>query len=297
MGEVLITGGSGFLGSYLIKASQKEFETVGTYHKHPVQGQRTSYIQIDITKANQTLRIIRDHRPDCVIHTAALTNVNYCEEHREEAKKINVEGTRNVALACKGAGAKLIYISTDYVFDGENAPYKEDDPPNPINYYAKTKLEGEKIIQSIGIEYAIARISVPYGWHAPNQHKNYVTWLIEKLQNKQTATIVIDQYNTPTLVSNAAEAILEIWKQGKIGIFHVCGKECISRFDFALKVAQVFSLDKQLIKAITSDQLNQIAKRPKKSCLDITKTKKILKIKMLDTNQGLFEMKKQKNNI
>ena len=297
MEKVLITGGSGFLGSYLVKAFEKEFETIGTYRKHRVEGQKTFYVYMDITDVNQTLRIIRDYRPDCVIHTAALTNVDYCEEHREEAKKINVEGTRNVALACEEVGAKLIYVSTDYVFDGEKAPYKEEDVPNPINYYAQTKLEGERIVQSLEIEYAIARISVPYGWHTPNQHKNYVTWLIEKLRNGQTVTIVTDQYNTPTLVSNAAEAILEIWKQTKSGRFHVCGKECINRFDFAIKVTQIFSLDKKLIQPITSEQLEQIAKRPKKSCLDITKAEKILKIKLLDINQGLLEMKKQKNNV
>lgn len=289
MEKILITGGSGLLGSKLAKLASEEFEVVATYNKHFV---KTEYrlIPLDITKNREVDRIFRDEKPDLVVHTAALTNVDYCEDHREEAWKINVKGTENLAWACKKIGAKITYISTDFIFDGGKGMYKEGDPVHPVDYYGATKFEGEKVIENLNVDHIIARVSVLYGWNIQNS-LNFVTWIINALKQGRQINIVTDQYVSPTLADNAAEAIIKLIKKNVEGIFHTAGSERINRYDFALKIADVFNLDNGLINPIMSEELKQKAKRPKDSSLDVGKVEKI-GIKLFSVEEGLTQMKR-----
>ncbi len=185
-------------------------------------------------------------KPDVVVHAATLTDVDKCELNKELAWKVNVEGTKNIVEAAKATGSFLIYISTDYVFGGENGRYKETQAPNPINYYGLTKLKAEEIVKTQK-EYFIARPSVIYGSTPAAGKVNFALWLIETLRKGEHVKIVTDQWNTPTLNTNLAEMTLEVIERRLTGIYHLCGATRVSRFEFAEQIADVFNLDKGLI--------------------------------------------------
>lgn len=284
MKRLFITGGSGLLGSRFRKFS-KDYEVISTYNRNVEE----NAVKLDITNEKDVLDKITSINPDLVIHPAALTNVDYCEDHQKEADQINAQGTLNIVKACEEADAKLIYVSTDFVFDGEKGKYQENDKTNPISYYGLSKLKGEEFVINSNINYAIARVSVLYGWH---KNFNYVTWVINELNENNQINIVTDEFNSPTYAENAAEAILNIYSKDKEGIYHIAGDERINRFEFAKNIAQVFELDESLINPIKSSDLIRKAKRPMDSSLSVEKAKNDLDIKLLNTKEGLIEMKK-----
>lgn len=303
LSRLLIIGGSGLLGFKCIEEAAKDFEVFATYNAREMESEHCEFCRLDKTNRDDVFSLTEKIKPDVVIDTAALHNVNHCETHRDEAHRVNVEGTRNVAEACRKIGAKMIFMSTDYVFDGKKGYYTEEDPPNPLSYYAVTKLEGERAVAAAGTDYAIARPSVIYGWN-PSELKglksssgksmNFVIWALGKLQNGEEISIVTDQYSSPTLADNLAEALLTLAKTDKTGIYHTAGKGCINRFDFTKKIAEIFELDESLIKPVTSNMFKQVAERPLRCCLDVSKAERDLKIKFLTPEEGLKKMKKQR---
>ncbi len=225
-----------------------------------------------------------------VVHAATLTDVDKCETNKELAWKVNVEGTKNITEAAKNAGSFLIYISTDYVFSGEKGQYKENDKPDPINYYGLTKLKAEEIVQAQA-EYFIARPSVIYGSTPAAGKVNFALWLIETLRKGERARIVTDQWNTPTLNTNLAEMTLEVVERRLTGIYHMCGATRVSRYDFAGQIADAFGLDKGLIDPVLSSQFTWPAKRPMDSSLDTSKSQKTLQNKPLTMDAALKQLK------
>jgi dTDP-4-dehydrorhamnose reductase len=275
---ILVTG-SGLLGIEVIKTLGQEFEVVGTYNSKPKEGS----VRLDITDRNGVFAAVAKLRPGAIVHTAALTNVDYCEDHRDEAMAINALGTKNVADAARQYGAKMIHVSTDFVFDGKGSMYREDDPVNPISFYAYTKLLGEYYV--LGLDnYVIARTSVVYG----NARQNFVTWVRDSLKAGTRIKVVNDQFNTPTLSVDCAEAILELLKNYTWGIYHTAGSERMSRYEFARQVAAFYSLDESLIEPVNSTTLNQKARRPMDSSLDTAKISKLHN--MLNIKKGLEKM-------
>jgi len=287
--RIAITGSSGLLGNEVAKLAKRDYEVISLHNTKTIY---SDSVQLDITGTQRVLEFFSGLKPDVVIHTASQTNVDRCETEKENAWNINVVGTRNIAKACKRTRAKLIYISTDYVFDGEKGNYREQDTPNPINYYGTTKLEGEKQVAQYCQNYAILRTSVLYGWHPWKQ--NFATWTISQLrQNKQIA-VVEDHYNTPTLASNLAEMAMEFIEKDLQGLYHSSGSERISRFAFAQQIAKTFELNPQLIKPIKMSQLTAwIAKRPRDSSLNTEKIEKQLRTKPLNVTSGVAMMKKE----
>ncbi len=248
---------------------------------------------LDVTDKEATAKLIGKIKPDYVIDTHALTNLDYCEMHKEEAWEVNVVGAQNMAKACKKLGSKYVFLSTDSVFDGKKKSYVEEDSTNPLNYYGKTKLAAEQAIEATWEDCIIARTSVIYGKGGMNK-VNFASWLIEKLSKGERANIVVDQYNNPTLVDNLADLLLRLIEKDATGLFHATGKNCISRYDFSLQIADTFGLNKKLINSITTSELNQIAKRPLRVDMCVTKAEQSSGLKMLTTNQGLRELRKQK---
>ena len=298
-------GGSGLLGFKVAELSVKEaFETYATYNLRPIELNECNSVRLDKTVRDDTLDLVKKVKPEVVIDTAAIHNVDYCETHHDEAWKVNVEGTRNVADACKEVGAKMILISTDYVFDGKKNFYTEQDVPNPLHFYAKTKLEGENLIKKAGIDYAIARPSVIYGWNpgelaglksSSGKSMNFVIWVINKLKREEEISIVTDQYSSPTYADNLAEALLALSKSDKQGVYHTTGKTCTNRFNFTKKIAEVFELSGSLIRPVTSDVFKQVAERPKRCCLDVSKAERELAVTFLTVEEGLKKMKEQRS--
>jgi dTDP-4-dehydrorhamnose reductase len=287
--KLLVTGASGLLGNKIVELAKNDHTVIPLHKTKPLH---SNSLKLDITDAIEVLNLLHKLKPDAVIHTASETNVDKCETKKEHAWKINVEGTSNISLACSKANAKLVYISTDYIFDGEKGLYIEEDKPNPINYYGATKLEGENQVVQHCKNYAILRTSVLYGWHPWKQ--NFATWVINSLKQGKEITVVKDHYNTPTLADNLAEMALEAVQKDLQGLYHASGSERISRYEFALQIAKIFNLDSSLIKPIKMSQLTAwVAKRPRDSSLNIDKIQKQLKTKPLNITEGLNRMKKE----
>ena len=243
---------------------------------------------VDIVQKAQTVESIVAVAPDVVVHTAAETNVDRCETERDLAWKINVDGTASVVEGCVRAGAKLVLMSTDYVFDGAKGDYGEADEPKPINFYGLTKLEAERITASALPGSLIVRTSVLYGWHPTKL--NFATWILKALRERQRTKVAVDHINSPTLADNLARAVSTGIQRGSQGVLHVAGSERISRFDFALRIAKFFNLDNSLLTPVEMKDLDWIAKRPRDSSLSVAKAQKELGIELLGADRGVQEM-------
>lgn len=292
MEKLIVTGAGGFLGSKIVGIAKDKYDTFAFYHTSYNKSlkKRCRFIQLDITNKEELFATVRKIKPQFVIHCAALARVDYCESHRREAYLTNTVSTKNIGDACKLNNAKLVYVSTDSVFDGnKDGSYIEEDRPNPLNYYSKTKLDGEKFAATCD-NHIICRVSTLYGWQHPRQKPNFAFWLINQLKSNREVKVVTDQYSNPTFIDNAAENILALLEKGFTGIIHITGKECLSRYEFAKRIVATFGLDGGLITPCSSAELKQIAKRPKHVCLD-TKKARMIGLKLLTINEGLIKMK------
>lgn len=292
--KLLVTGASGLLGHKLVLLALREaHEVYSVYKEHPVSMGNT--IKLDLTDENRVSEIISAVKPQVIIHAAAYTDVEGCEINRDLAWKVNAEATKQLAMLSASINAHFIYVSTDYVFDGEKGLYTEEDKPSPINYYGYTKLKGEEFVKKYAKQWCIARASViyGYGWEQ-TQKPNFATWIINNLKQGKEIKVIKDQYVSPTLNTNLAEMLLNIAEKKLTGIFHTAGASRISRYEFALKLAETFNLDISLIKPATMDEMSWLAKRPRDSSLDIKKTMTILDKKPLRIDTALRIMKNEK---
>jgi dTDP-4-dehydrorhamnose reductase len=290
--RLLVTGASGLLGTRLCEVAVKNHEIYSVYSQRPpVYG---APFKIDIADEKAYEKIFRKLRPEAVVHAAALTDVDKCEVEKELAWKTNVQGTANIARLCCIHSAFLVYVSTDYVFNGKKGTYKETDKPGPINYYGLTKLEGEKIVEKSEVECCIARTSVLYGTVPSSEKTNFALWLLDKLKRKEEAKIVMDQWNSPTLNTNLAGMILEILERKIGGTFHLAGATRLSRYEFAKSVAKAFDLDMNLIVPVSSGAIPWIAKRPRDSSLNVDKAQETLRNhRPMQIHEALEKMKKE----
>lgn len=287
MKRILVTGAGGLLGSRLIDILSGNYEVVPT---HNMQSTQASSVKMDITDRDAVIGTIGQVSPAIVIHAAAATNVDKCETDKEWAWMVNAEGTRNVAESCMKIGAKLIYVSTDYVFDGERGFYREGDKPKPVNNYGSTKLKGEEYTEQICRDHVIARTSVLYGWHP--RKMNFATWVIDSLRNGREISVVSDHYNSPTFADVLADAILRLIEKDLKGTYHASGSESIGRYDFALRIAETFGLDEMLVKPVRMEELKTwVARRPRDSSLCVEKVEGELQIALPDVSESLCKMK------
>jgi dTDP-4-dehydrorhamnose reductase len=294
MGKVLITGANGLLGQKLCRHFSASYQAVAI-DLHPqsfIPSPDIIYHSLDITNREKVVSFIRGHQPGLIINAAAYTDVDGCEVNQKEARAVNLEAVETLVEICRKQKIRLIHLSTDYVFDGENGPYAEEDLPHPVSYYGKTKLESEKVIRSGNIDFLIVRTNVLYGW-GKKVKTNFLLWLLERLSGKQKIEIVTDQYNNPTLADNLSACIWEMAEKKLSGIFHVGGAEYLSRYDFALKVADKFGFDKSLISPVQTDLLAQPASRPKRGGLKIDKARKFIKTRPLNVEEGLEQVKRE----
>ncbi len=287
--KVLGTGLQGLVGSRITELlkDKYEFENI------------SRSTGVDITDRQQVLEAIKNSDAEIVLHLAAKTDVDGCEKDKEdrengEAWKINVEGTKNVAEACEESNKKLIYVSTDFVFDGtigDNEFYSEDDMPRPVNWYAQTKYEGEKIVQELASSWMILRLAYPY--RADFTKSDFVRAVKKRLEAGQDVTMVNDHIFTPTFIDDFANAIDRLIMQSATGIFHTVGSESLSPFAAAHKIAETFSFDTTLIHETTREEF--FAGRAQRPFRLAIKNAKILQlgIHMRTLTDGLQEIKKQ----
>lgn len=275
--RVLVTGGNGLLGTKTLGLLLAQGRQPVSASLEPECLNRFlgdfPYFQLDITDARAVSNLVADIRPEAVIHTAAFTAVDACETQRELSWRVNVDGTVNVAAACREASVRLAHVSTEYVFDGESGPYTEEDIPHPISYYGLSKLESEKAVRERCSDWAIARTTVLFG-EAPNVRPSFVAWLVDKLGKGETVRVVDDQIGSPTLADNLAEMLLAVLDSDRQGIYNTVGDSIIDRHSFAVIAAERFGLDPNLIQRIKTSELNQPAARPLKAGLIMEKFKK-----------------------
>jgi len=312
--RILVTGATGLLGSNVIKVAAEKYgaKVIGTIHKtKPLKPLPCELEFMDITDNQQVIKSIEKYKPDFIVHCAALVDPIILEENHSIGWKIFVEGTQNLAYECKKNNIKMIFISSDWVFDGLNPPYRENSIPHPINYYGILKVVGETVVQSIYKNYAIARVSGLYGinyairTHIPEKPYGFGSlsnYFLHKLQVGEEIKEWTDYINikaNPTLASDAAKVLINICIKDQTGIFHCSGRECTTRVELAKKVAKIFGFDEQLISTAFKDK-NDLKKwiggnlrLPKETCLDTTETEEKLNRKNLGIEEGLIEFKKE----
>ncbi len=301
--KVIVIGANGFLGTNIFKFRNSELVSNQNLNLVAADLDNTnlpsdiSFYSIDITNYEQLDKKITKLSPDIIILTAAMTNVDQCEANKKLATKINVMGSLNVVKVCKKTNSKLVFLSTDFIFDGirkKGYSYKERDIPNPLCHYAKTKHKAELIIFSSGIEYLICRTAVLYGWN--KEKLNFITWILNNLEQNKPLSIVTDQINSPTFIVNLVQIILKLIEKNAKGIYHTAGNCTLNRYEIALKCAELFEYNKKLITPI--DSIEQNAIRPKNVALDINKLKRLieLELKIYNLEEGLIYMKEHRND-
>ena len=289
--KLLVTGASGLLGHKVAQlALEKGHEVYSIYKEHQTNVGKP--IKLDLTDKSQVFETILRLKPQAIVHTAAYTDVDSCEINQDLAWKANVEATKHVAIASASIDSHLTYVSTDYVFDGEKGLYSEEDQPKPISYYGYTKLKGEEFVREHAKEWCIARASVIYGWGLKHK-QNFATWLINNLNQGKEVKVLKDQYVSPTLNTNLAQMLLEIAERRITGTLHTAGATRISRHEFALKLAEAFNLNINLIKPAKMNEMPWRAKRPKDSSLNVSKAGALLNAKPQKLNQALETMRKE----
>lgn len=278
--KVVITGSNGLLGQSLLNVLLKEKNNYDVYgfSKGVNRSGRNDfqYFSIDITNQNKLTKELLKIKPDYIVNTAAMTQVDACENDKIKCDTLNVNVVQLLAAICQELSAHLVHISTDFIFDGKKGWYKETDAPNPLSYYGFSKLKSEQVLEKSNINYTILRTSLVYGKVFDMSKSNIVLWVKESLENKREITIVDDQFRAPTYVEDLALACKISMDKNATGIFNIASSKLLSIYEIAIEIAEVFDLDNSYIKPIASLILNQTANRPAKTGFDLSKTNSIL---------------------
>jgi len=295
--KILITGSNGLLGQKLVALLYllPEVTLIATARGANRDEIYEDYIyeSMDITSEENVLTVFRKHKPDAVIHTAAMTHVDQCELNKEVCVDQNITAVNHIVKASKEVGAFLLHVSTDFIFDGTHGPLTEEETPNPVNYYGWTKWEAEKSVENSGLKWAIARTVLVYGVVQDMSRSNIVLWVKNNLEAKKEINVVNDQWRTPTLAEDLAKGCWLIVQNQAEGIFNISGEEMLSPYELAHQVADVWKLDKGLIKQADSSTFTQPAMRPPKTGFIIDKAKKQLGYTPHTLIEGLELVKEQ----
>jgi len=288
--KFLVTGSTGLIGRQICKDLSKVSEEVysGYNDSKPDYGVP---VQMQLTNFENLKDVIVKIEPDVILHLGAMTNVDLCEKEKDLAMKINAEATEVLAQQAAKHRAFFIYVSTDYVFDGQKGMRKETDPTNPVDFYGKTKLEGEKKVMNLASSWCIARTSTPYGIHPSKQ--SFPLWVVKNIKEGKEISVVTDQFTSPTYVPNLSHMLIEIAKRQIVGTIHLAGATRISRYEMAELIADKLPLDKKLLKTANMDEIKWLAKRPRDSSLDVSKAFSLLNEKPFTLESSLDDFVKE----
>lgn len=288
--RIVVTGGSGMLGHCLMRRAVPKHQLFGTYHTHPVEISGCNLARLDITDDKMVDSMVKALRPDVVIHTAALTDVDACERAPEKARRINSDGTAIVAKATEQAGAHLIYVSTDYVFDGSKGNYVETDEPNPVNQYGASKYLGEENAQQNCTATTIIRTTM-FGLKLSPQ-VGMIENMVAALRERKPMTRFVDQFSSPLYTGHLSEVILRLAERRTGGIFHVGSLSRVSRFAFSKEVASVFACGASEIHPKPFQQIDGLARRPQDTSLVSDKLREQLGMPLPAVHDGLYQLKR-----
>ena len=290
--KFLVTGSAGLVGRQVVKDLSETHEVFSCYNKSkPEFGIPT---KMDLLNHEMISNVLSEKNPDIVIHLGAMTAVDLCDTQQDNALKINSQATEILAKECSKINSFMVYVSTDYVFNGNSGLYKENAVTNPLGFYGKSKLLGEKSIQNFSSNWCIARTSTPFGLHPTK--KSFPIWVIENLQKQKQIDVLTDQFTSPTYVPSLSRMLIEISERHLTGIIHVAGASKISRYEMASLVSDKLGLDGKLLREISINDIKWEAQRPKDSSLNVSKAISILnqKPQKIDHDVNLFidEIKK-----
>ena len=281
MKKVVITGSNDLLGQTLTRLlllEKENYEVIGFSRGENRSGRADfEYVSIDITDKDLLSEKLTMYNPDIIVNTAAMTNVDACEDNKDECDKLNVNVVQYLKQYSEKNNTHLIHLSTDFIFDGEKGFYKETDISNPLSYYGLSKLKSENVLTESKIDYTIIRTILVYGKVFDMTRSNIVLWVKKSLEDKKEIKIVDDQYRMPTFVEDLALSCKLAIDQKATGIFNISSNKLLSIYEIAQQIADVFKLDKSLILPISTSELKQKAARPAKTGFNLTKTNKILK--------------------
>ena len=289
--KILITGANGFLGYYLVEQLlNKNYEVIATgrgqsrlpFSKH----KNFHYEEMDFTDPFSIHDVFEKIKPEVVVHAGAMSKPDECELDQMKAYLVNVEGTVQLLINAEDIKSFFIFLSTDFVFDGERGMYKENDTPGPVNYYGRTKLEAEEAVKEYEFDWAIVRTVLVYGINHSG-HNNILKIVKEKLEKGEEYNIVDDQVRTPTYVEDLATGIVTIIEKKATGVFHLSGKDMLTPYQMAIKTAEHLNLDSSLLKKVTAESFSQPARRPLKTGFVIDKARKELGYEPLSFEEGL----------
>lgn len=291
MKKILVTGSNGLLGQKItdLALSDRTIELIATSrgeNRHPIKAGYL-YIDVDILDANRLRDIVAKYQPDTIINTAAMTNVDACEHDPEGCRKLNVDAVAELVALSEEFRIHFIHLSTDFIFDGEDGPYAEDDQPQPLSLYGQSKLDAEHIIQQSNCKWAILRTILVYGVVADMSRSNIVLWAKGALEKGQPLNVVNDQWRMPTLAEDLAAACLLTATKEAEGIFHISGKDPFAIHELVEAVADYWQLDKSLVKQVNSSTLSQAAPRPKRTGFILDKARAILGYEPHSFTEGL----------
>ncbi|MEL7145341.1 MAG: SDR family oxidoreductase [Bacteroidota bacterium] len=296
--KILVTGSNGLLGQKLtnLLAPKKEIELIATARgtdRYPRGKYQYTYASMDITDPRQVMDVISEHQPQVVINTAAMTNVDQCESEQEGCWALNVEAVKNLIAACEANDVFLLHLSTDFIFDGENGPYSEDDEAKPVSYYGDSKLAAENLLKESNLSWAIARTVLVYGIAHDMSRSNIILWVKNSLESQKNIRVVNDQWRTPTLAEDLAMGCYLIAVKKAEGIYNISGEDLLNPYQMAVMTADFFSLDKSLIEEVDASVFTQAAKRPPKTGFIIDKAKKILGYQPVSFRRGIEILSEQ----
>ena len=294
--RVLITGGTGLLGVALQKLAPTNTEGFSIYFPERSLPEPLPFPirAADVTDRKQMRSIFEWAKPDVVIHTAAIGSVDFAEKNREQTRKVNVGGAEVVVELCRSFHSRIVYISSNAVFDGRTPFYSESDPVNPINYYGQLKVEAENIVKDGGIPWAIVRPILMYGWSYPGERDNPVVWWVRSLKEGKSIKVVDNVFNKPLPAWSCAEVVWKVIEQNRSGIYHAAGRDHVSLYEFALLTAEIFGLDASLIEPVPDSYFPEIAPRPRDTSFDTTKMENEPGVKTVGAKDGLSRMKSER---
>jgi dTDP-4-dehydrorhamnose reductase len=295
--RILITGANGLLGQKLVEllSNNPAVELIatarGTNRLPSKEGYQ--YLEMDITNAQQVAEVIEQTRPEVIIHTAAMTNVDQCEFEKELCWQMNVKAVEYLVENCEKHDIFLCHLSTDFIFDGTAGPYSEDAQANPLSFYGWSKLAGEAAVNSSKIRWAIARTVLVYGIVSDMSRSNIILWVKKSLEEQKTIKVVTDQFRSPTLAEDLAMGCWLIADKQAEGIFNISGSDFLTPYEMAIKTADFFGLDKQYITQADSSTFTQPARRPPRTGFVLDKAKKLLGYSPRSFEEGIAIVSEQ----
>lgn len=290
MQKIVITGVNGFVGNYLAEALvEKKYFVIGTGKdscRLNIPDKNFFYESLDFTNEQAVTSLIEKHKPAVIVHAGAISKPDDCELNKEKAFLVNVKGTQHLLSAASAYKSHFIYLSTDFIFSGNDEVYTETDKGKPVNYYGETKLQAEAEVIQYPYDWTVVRTVLVYG-HPKAGRQNLLTNVANALKNGQPLNIYNDQFRTPTYVEDLVKGIVSIIEKRATGVYHLSGEDLLTPYQMACAVADYLNLNKELINSVTADTFQQPALRPPRTVFDLSKAKKDLDYKATSFNEGL----------